>query len=103
MSNKRVSEQRGNQLLDLVFDVVITQLKDQAAVEDIETGESVLQYTATPALLTVATKLLKDNNITVQPDNEESRMSELEKELASRKKRSQISKVSFIRPEAIND
>lgn len=100
---KNVSEARGVELLDLVFDVVLTQMRDHSEDLDETTGEVVKNYTATPALLTFAGKLLKDNNITVQPDSAESKLNEVEQELAKRKKRSQLASVSFIRDIAAND
>lgn len=97
---KRVSEARGVELLELVFDVVITQMKDHAIVEDETTGQKVKSFTATPALLTFAGKLLKDNNITVQPDDADNKLNTVEQALADRKKHSRLASVSYLQPEA---
>jgi len=103
MATKRVSEARGNELLELVFDVVITQMKDHAVVIDETTGEEVKAFTATPALLTFAGKLLKDNSITLQADEAEGRLNAVEQELANRKKHSRLASVSYLNKEAVND
>lgn len=103
MAKKHVSESRAIDMLETVMDVVTTQLKDHAYQPDEETGEMVKVYTATPALLTVAIKLLKDNNITVQADDVDKKLNEVEAALADRKKRSGLAKVSYLHPEAVND
>lgn len=98
-----VSEKRGEELLDLVFTVVTTQLKDHAVDVDDATGEEVKNYTATPALLTLAVKLLKDNSITVQADDVAGKLTAVEAALAERKKNHKLASVSYLHAEAVND
>lgn len=103
MSTNQVSSKRGVELLNLVLDVVTTQIKDHVIVVDETTGEEVKAYTATPALLTFAGKLLKDSNITMQDDDTESKLSAVEKALEERKKGRALASVSYLHPEAVND
>ena len=95
---KHVSEERGSDLLDLVFTVVTAQVGETVQEEDEETGETRTAYVASPALLTLAVKLLKDNQITVQPA-EDGKVNELERTLAQKKKHSQLKVIPFIQPE----
>lgn len=96
---KRVSSSRGHELLELVFDVVITQMKDHGIVADETTGLPVKSYTATPALLTFAGKLLHDNSITLQDDDVAGKLNEVEQALKDRKKGNRLENVSYLYPE----
>lgn len=100
---KKVSSERGTELLDIVFDVVIAQVRDHAVIPDETTGALVRAYTATPALLTLAVKLLKDNNITTQDADVDGKLNAVEAALADRKKRSHLASVSYLHGEAVND
>jgi hypothetical protein len=93
-----VSEARGVALLDLLFTVATAQLGDSALVQD-EEGNEVRAYTATPALLTFAAKLLKDNSITLQADEVEKKNA-VAQALEDRKKQSRLASVSYLNPEA---
>lgn len=98
-----VSTERGVALLDVVADVLLAQLKDHAILEDETTKEEVRAYTATPALLTVAIKFLKDNAITMQDTDIDKKLNEVEAALQGRKKHSSnLSNVSYLHPEAAN-
>lgn len=48
-------------------EVLITQVSEEREFTDEETGTTEKVFTATPALLTIAAKFLKENNITCQP------------------------------------
>lgn len=98
-----ISEARGEKLLEILFDVVTDQLGERAVILDLEAGEQRERYVASPALLTLAAKLLKDNNVTLQPEETEGKLSKLEENLAKRKKHSGIASVSYLTPLAANE
>ena len=63
-------------------------------------GNALVYYTATPALLTVAARFLKDNDITCTVEDSEG-LSSLQDQLAERKKRkNKIRDISFLSKEA---
>lgn len=93
MKNKATDKSLGN-LHAVLADVLAEQVAEYAE----EDGEKV--YTATPALLTVAARFLKDNDITCGIEDSSS-MSDLKEELANRKRRSKLNNISHI-DEAIN-
>ena len=68
-------------------------------MEEDDNGKKTTFYTATPALLTIAARFLKDNSITCEIEDSEG-LSKLEEELAQRKKRrNKITSISALMPE----
>ena len=86
-STKPASQDTANSLHDILFKVLIEQVGERVVEEaDEEEGVEAREfYTATPALLTVALKALKDNDTTCL-NEEGGKTDELRSELAARKK-----------------
>ena len=82
----KIKETELGGLLNALAAVLKSQIADTAheIAEDGTEGEE--YYTATPALLTVAARFLKDNGITCAIEDSED-MNDLKAELAKRKKR----------------
>jgi len=78
--------------------VLALQVGEVGTDED-EDGNTTTFFTATPALLTIAARFLKDNSITCEIEDSEG-LSRLEEELAKRKKRrNKITSISALMPE----
>lgn len=71
--------------LHAVLAKVLTAQVGEQATEEQEDGSEVTLYIASPALLTVALKMLKDNDITCVAE-EDSSVNNLAKQLEDRKK-----------------
>lgn len=95
MAKGAASESKCAALHDILFDVLTEQVSERV-IEEQEDGSEKELYTATPALLTVALKALKDNEITCQAEDN-NKVNALQEQLAKRK-RNHGSVVS-IRPE----
>ena len=85
MAKGAATEEKLASLHDAVADALTAGIKETKTVTDEETGEVLTYHVANPALLTVAIKFLKDNDITCQP-SEENKIGGLKAELAERKK-----------------
>ena len=85
MAKGAATEEKLANLHNVLADALIAGVSEQKTVLDEETGEEATYYVANPALLTVAIKFLKDNDITCQP-SEENKTGRLKQELEERKK-----------------
>lgn len=74
MPTKTNEEELGG-LLGLVAQVLRAQVEDSVDFIDEETGESKTIYTATPATIAQALALLRDNDITIDPETDENTQS----------------------------
>ncbi len=70
MHNKTNEQELGG-LLGLVAQVLKAQIEDSVEFTDEETGENKTIYTATPATIAQALALLRDNDITIDPEMDE--------------------------------
>lgn len=86
MKDKATDKSLGN-LHAILADVLAEQVAESVIEIDEETKTVVTTYTATPALLTVAARFLKDNDITCGIEDSKS-LSDVKEELKNRKKRS---------------
>jgi len=90
----KATESKLSELHGVLATVLIAQLKEIGVEEDIEQGmeEGKEHYTASPALLTVCARFLKDNEITCEV-GDSSKMNELKEQLKDRKKGKRLSLV----------
>lgn len=93
---KPASDSKLGALHDALATIIAAQVKELIQEED-EDGNVIREYySATPALLTVAARFLKDNNITCSVEDSKG-LSELTDELASRRKRKDnLKNISFL-------
>jgi hypothetical protein len=99
MARKPASDSTLAALHEAISIVLAAQVKEVMVEVDEETGKETETYSATPALLTVAARFLKDNNITCTIEDSKG-LSELTDELAQRKKRrDNISNISYLTKE----
>ena len=101
MKSKPASDSKLSALHEALATVIAAQV--QATMQEFDEKGNVIEgaesYSATPALLTVAARFLKDNNITCTIEDSKG-LSTLNDELAERKKRrDNISKISFLTKE----
>ena len=78
----------------ILADVLAEQVAEYATEEDND-GRVTKVYTATPALLTVAARFLKDNDITCGVEDSGA-LNNLADELAKRKRRSRLDNITHI-------
>lgn len=95
----KANEKKLGDLHGILAEVLANQVSEKVIEVDAD-GKELTIYTATPALLTVASRFLKDNDITCEVGDSKG-LSDLKEELAKRKRRSDISKISHI-DEAMN-
>jgi hypothetical protein len=101
MKNKPATDAALGALHEALATVIASQVK--ATMQEFDEEGNVIEgaetYSATPALLTVAARFLKDNNITCTVEDSKG-LSSLTDELAERKKRrGNISNISFLTKE----
>ncbi len=93
--NKPASSDKLGALHEALAIVIAAQVSERASDID-EDGVTISEYyTATPALLTVAARFLKDNDITCTEEDSEG-LSDLAEELKKKKKRGKVAKISHI-------
>ena len=90
------SDKELGKLLDAISMVLEAQVSEALPVLDEEGKETNEKYyTASPALLTVAARFLKDNNITCVVEDSKS-LSQLKDKLAQRKKRGKVFSIDHL-------
>ena len=90
----KAKESALNMLHGAFAQVLLSQLSEHV-IEETGDGKRQVIYAATPALLTVVGRFLKDNEITVESDDDETQ-GELKQQLAARKKRSRLTNITPI-------
>jgi ribosomal protein L21 len=99
--NKPASENKLASLHDIVADVLTAQVGDKELYEEADENGKIISskelFTATPALLTVAARFLKDNEITCEV-GQSKKTSKLKDRLAERKKNVAKKKLATITP-----
>jgi len=96
---KRASETQLGQLHEVLAMVIRSQIEDKVEFVN-EEGELIENYTASPALLAVAAKFLKDNQITVAIEND-TNLDEIQSILANKSKKGRLALASVPTKEAV--
>ena len=95
---KTAGESELSFLHKLLAEVLADQLRESVTDKD-EDGKATVVFTATPALLTIVARFLKDNSITCEIEDSEE-LSALEEQLTKLKKnRAKITSISAFMPE----